>query len=75
MSTSAPGSDWTILENRSAVEIQYDRCITREGNRKAQDIIQEIFEPCDSEWRGMGIIPDSGYDPYIRRVNPKRELK
>ncbi len=49
-----------ILDNRAEVEIQYQRCVSLEGNLKAQAVIQKVFEPCDTEWRGFGIIPGSG---------------
>jgi hydrogenase expression/formation protein HypD len=34
--------------------------VTREGNTKAQQILDEIFEPADAGWRGIGVIPQSG---------------
>jgi hydrogenase expression/formation protein HypD len=49
------------IENKKpAVEIQYSRVVQPEGNRKAQLLIQDFFEPCDDWWRGFGIIPKSG---------------
>ena len=36
------------------------RAVLPEGNRKAQGILSEVFDPCDSEWRGIGTIPESG---------------
>lgn len=45
---------------RSEIEIQYDRVVTWDGNRRAQAIIAEVYEPCDSTWRGVGMIPASG---------------
>ena len=49
-----------IVEGRSSVEIEYSRSVTPEGNLAAQRIIQEVFEPCDAMWRGVGRIPGSG---------------
>jgi hydrogenase expression/formation protein HypD len=49
-----------IEEGRSGVEIQYKRLVSVEGNRKAQKLVQEVFEPCTLKWRGMGEIPGSG---------------
>lgn len=43
-----------------AVEIQYSRAVTTSGNMTARKIMNEVFEPCDAEWRGLGIIPVSG---------------
>jgi len=45
---------------RSAVEVQYSRAVSREGNPSALHCIQDVFEPADAEWRGLGAIPDSG---------------
>jgi hydrogenase expression/formation protein HypD len=47
-------------EERCAIEIEYDRVVTWDGNRKAQEVIAEVFEPSDSLWRGIGNIPGSG---------------
>lgn len=38
----------------------YKRAVKEEGNLKAQELINEVFEEEDSEWRGLGIIPKSG---------------
>lgn len=48
------------LEQRSAVEIQYRRFVTPEGNRKARDLLGKVFVPTDTAWRGIGVIPQSG---------------
>jgi hydrogenase expression/formation protein HypD len=42
------------------VENAYSRAVTREGNRPAQALIRQVFEPCDRNWRGIGSIPASG---------------
>ncbi|MBI2400232.1 MAG: hydrogenase formation protein HypD [Deltaproteobacteria bacterium] len=47
-------------EDRCAIEIEYDRVVTWEGNKRAQEVIAEVFEPSDSLWRGIGNIPGSG---------------
>jgi hydrogenase expression/formation protein HypD len=39
----------------------YPRAVTREGNIAAQRIIDQTFEPCDRNWRGIGEIPMSGW--------------
>ena len=46
---------------RCGVENQYSRLVTREGNLAAQRILAEVFEPTDRQWRGIGLIPQSGY--------------
>jgi hydrogenase expression/formation protein HypD len=49
-----------IKEDKPAVENQYYRVVKEEGNLKMQEIVKEVFEKCDANWRGIGIIPDSG---------------
>ena len=41
------------------VEIQYTRVVKEEGNVKARNIVDKIFESADANWRGLGIIPNS----------------
>jgi len=48
---------------KPAVEIQYTRAVKPEGNVKAQKIMQQVFEPCDAWWRGLGVLESSGLKP------------
>jgi hydrogenase expression/formation protein HypD len=49
-----------INDGRAAVENEFTRAVTREGNRKAQALVDEVFELRDAfEWRGLGTIPRS----------------
>jgi hydrogenase expression/formation protein HypD len=50
-----------LEEGRSVVENQYSRSVRREGNRPAQELIHKIFQITDRAWRGIGLIPKSGY--------------
>lgn len=43
------------------VETQYRRAVTPGGNASALSMLDEVFETCDAEWRGIGRIPESGY--------------
>jgi len=36
----------------------YPRCVTREGNRRAQESLWRVFETVDGPWRGIGVIPN-----------------
>jgi hydrogenase expression/formation protein HypD len=47
-------------ENRFGIEIQYKRAVTASGNIKAQQLVNNVFEPCNDEWRGLGQIAASG---------------
>ncbi len=46
---------------RAEVENAYARVVTRQGNLAAQQVIGQVFEVCDRNWRGIGRIPASGW--------------
>jgi hydrogenase expression/formation protein HypD len=46
---------------RAEVENQYGRAVRPEGNPRSKQLLDEVFEVCDRKWRGMGVIPSSGY--------------
>ena len=50
-----------LEQQRAEVENQYVRAVTVEGNAEAKKMIQRIFELCDRGWRGIGVIPQSGF--------------
>ena len=73
-----------IHRGEAKVENEYMRVVTKEGNVKAQQVIDEVFEPCDVKWRGFPIIPKSGlklrekfeeYDARKRYEDDLEELK
>jgi hydrogenase expression/formation protein HypD len=43
------------------VENQYSRAVRPTGNLQSRKLIEDVFEICDRKWRGVGIIPKSGY--------------
>ena len=49
-----------LEEGRREVEIQYSRAVHPKGNPKARQLMEEVFEPTDALWRGLGSIPQSG---------------
>lgn len=53
-----------ILERAKTREPFFENCYPRvvkeEGNPAAQEVMAEVMEACDSEWRGLGMIPHSG---------------
>jgi hydrogenase expression/formation protein HypD len=49
-----------IESNSPKVEIAYRRGVKPEGNTKAQQLMQQVFEVTSASWRGMGEIPHSG---------------
>lgn len=38
----------------------YSRSVRPEGNRTAIDVMYRVLEVSDAEWRGFGLVPDSG---------------
>jgi hydrogenase expression/formation protein HypD len=50
-----------LEEGRVAVENAYPRSVSLPGNQPAQAIIHQVFEDCDRTWRGIGMIPQSGW--------------
>jgi hydrogenase expression/formation protein HypD len=43
------------------VENAYERIVTFDGNQPAQKLLAEVFEVTDRAWRGIGVIPNSGW--------------
>ncbi len=56
---------------RTNVENAYTRAVTFEGNKPAQSIISQVFMECDRKWRGIGVIPGSGWclQPEFEKFN------
>ncbi|HEY2584993.1 MAG TPA: hydrogenase formation protein HypD [Tepidisphaeraceae bacterium] len=55
---------WTVRQleaGRHEVENQYSRAVRREGNPASKKLIEDVFEISDRKWRGVGIIPKSGF--------------
>ncbi len=49
-----------ISAGKSGVEIEYRRAVTEKGNPRARRLLDEVFRPADSAWRGLGNIRSSG---------------
>ena len=49
-----------VNDGRAEVENEFTRAVTRDGNRKAQAVVDQVFELRESfEWRGLGVMPKS----------------
>jgi hydrogenase expression/formation protein HypD len=46
---------------RHTAENAYARLVRREGNAKAREAIDRVFVECDRAWRGIGVVPHSGW--------------
>ncbi len=66
-----------IAEGRAEVENEYTRLVRPEGNPKARKLINEVFETGDGYWRGIGKIPNSGFDirPKYSQFDAKIKYK
>jgi len=64
--------------NRGAAEteIEYSRIVVPEGNVHARRIMEDVFRPADAVWRGLGVVPASGFKPggAYRRFNACEEF-
>jgi len=55
-----------LESGRAEIENGYKRVVNFDGNIPAQTMLAEVFKTTDSAWRGIGIIPNSGW-----RLNEK----
>ena len=69
-------------EGKPYFENCYPRVVRSEGSPAAQRLVEEMMEPCDARWRGIGVLPDSGvklrpefadFDARIRFSLPSME--
>ena len=49
-----------VRDGRHDVCNLYPGAVHPDGNRKAQSLLENVFEPGPSVWRGIGVIPGSG---------------
>lgn len=49
-----------VESGESKVEIAYRRGVRSEGNLEALRLVERVFESCPADWRGLGIVADSG---------------
>jgi hydrogenase expression/formation protein HypD len=50
-----------LESGRYEVENAYARIVRYEGNEPAQKLLAEVFDVTDRAWRGIGVIPKSGW--------------
>ena len=49
-----------VVEDRPAIDNAYRRGVNADGNPVARQLVEQVFEPCDTTWRGLGLIANSG---------------
>ncbi len=64
------------LEGRCFLDNCYPEVVRPHGNATAQRLLRQVFEVVDANWRGIGIIPQSGYQlkPAYARHDARRQL-
>ena len=50
-----------LESGQATAENAYARAVTLAGNQPAQAVIRQVFQTCDRQWRGIGMIPQSGW--------------
>lgn len=48
-----------LEKNEPQAKSIYQAVVTAGGNKKAKQLMDDIFEPADGYWRGLGLIPQS----------------
>jgi hydrogenase expression/formation protein HypD len=49
-----------LESGRADVENAYSRAVRPEGNLHARKVVEQVFKVSDRDWRGIGVIPQSG---------------
>ncbi len=57
------------------VDNAYERVVTDGGNLPAQAMLEDVFEVCDRQWRGIGEIPVSGWQLSSRYAEFNAETR
>jgi hydrogenase expression/formation protein HypD len=57
------------------VENAYQRIVSFEGNKAAQAMLADVFETTDRAWRGIGVIPKSGWSLSVKYRDYDAEYK
>ncbi len=70
-----------MKREKPAVYLEYSRVVSPEGNPVARAVMEEMLEPKDSFWRGLGRIPESGlklrkrFKAYDAQIKHKLRLE
>ena len=49
-----------IAAGTARIENAYPQVVNQEGNPRAMAILNDVFEPSDAYWRGIGVLPGTG---------------
>ena len=66
-----------LRDGRAEVENQYSRSVRPEGNRRARQVMSEVFCRTDAVWRGLGRVAGSGlgFRPRWQRFDASRRFR
>jgi hydrogenase expression/formation protein HypD len=66
-----------IVEGKPRVENAYPRCVSREGNKKAQEQLWRAFRPTGGRWRGIAHVPNGNLRlrDELAAVDARRRFK
>jgi hydrogenase expression/formation protein HypD len=66
-----------IRDRRPEVANMYPRCVTREGNRPAQEKLWQVFRPVSGDWRGIARVPRGNLElrPEWAHVDARRRFR
>ncbi len=64
-----------LEENRNEVDNAYARVVRLDGNPEAQKVLNDVFEITEKDWRGIGVIPNSGFGLAKKYAAFDAELK
>lgn len=60
-------------EKKPELVNEYSRLVKHDGNKKAREWMDRVFEVRDVWWRGIGIIPNSGL--FLKKEYKKRDAR
>ncbi|MBT9587239.1 hydrogenase formation protein HypD [bacterium] len=66
-----------LEEGRTQAENAYERAVSVDGNPAALKVLDEVFETTDRCWRGIGTIPQSGWQlrPTLAQYDALRRFE
>ena len=64
-----------IRDNKPIIINGYPEAVKENGNENAQKLLQKYFTISDSNWRGLGLLPESGLEIKNDKLNAKKKYK
>lgn len=66
-----------VRDRAPRVVNMYPRCVTKEGNKKAQELLWKVFRPSEGRWRGIADVPDGNLElrDELARFDARRRFR